>query len=60
MLVFLAPTTIIVVEETSAGFSIKNRYKVEGLDRFDKFKIYEMGSKGLMVIYNKKKAYLLG
>jgi hypothetical protein len=59
LMVFLAPGTIIVVEETSTGFVVKNRYKIEELDRFDKFKMYALGQKGLLVVYNKPMVFLL-
>lgn len=56
---FFAPNVILVVEENPLGFRVKNRYYLENLERFDKFKMYKLGNKALLVVYNKKKAYLL-
>jgi len=59
-MVFLAPKTVLVVEETATSFQVKSKYNIENLDRFDKYKLYKVGKKGLLVIYNKRIAYLLG
>ena len=39
---------------------MKSKYLLSQLDRFDKYKVYKMGGKGLLVTYNSNKAYLLG
>ena len=59
LMVFFAPKTILIVEETNSGFQIKNQYKVQGIGKFDKFKMYQLGNKALLVTYNKNKVYLL-
>jgi hypothetical protein len=41
------------------GFKIKNKYYLENLDRYDQFKMYKLQNRALIVIFNKKRVYLL-
>ena len=60
LLIFFARNCIIVVEESSEGFTVKNRYYLEHLDRFDKFKMYKLAKdRAILLIHNKPNAFLL-
>lgn len=59
LLVFFAPNTILVVQETEEGFNVRARYYLEDLGRFEQFKMYPLGQKALLVVHNKQRAYLL-
>jgi hypothetical protein len=50
---------ILIIEEDSNGFKVKNKYKINAIDWTDHFKLYKLGDKGLLIISLKNTAYLL-
>lgn len=58
-MVFFAPNVILIVEETREGFQLRNKYFLENLERHDQFRLYQLETRALLVIFNKNRAYLL-
>lgn len=59
LMVFLAPNVILIVEETREGFQLRNKYFLENLERHDQFRLYQLETRALLVVFNKNRAYLL-
>lgn len=58
-MVFFAPNVILIVEETRDGFLLRNKYFLENLERHDQFRLYQLETRALLVVFNKNRAYLL-
>jgi hypothetical protein len=59
LMVFFAPNVILIVDETREGFQLRNKYFLENLERHDQFRLYQLETRALLVVFNKNRAYLL-